>query len=277
MTQTGQFKYNVGMLEWLSLYIKICAGSGVAWHTTALAPVGLFQCKPSSEETGQIYTPSIPDFFFDHMNAADLSRGDVNKLSREFTHIISIPAESAERNCSGTAMILQYCYTTNAEEFGHSKNVFNFLILSQDRERFRIKRKLRIMSQPTESICTAVSDATEVICCDTERLSSYRRFQIPRSPFTFGILPVYKDTQLLVIPLDEGASKQYRGVLQNSGNINSTFTAASIDEMDSLSLPLLRISLEPDLSIPETTNQSSTPLLENDSTSESLNVTDGKL
>ena len=73
------------------------------------ASAALFQCQHSTFQDGQVFTPNIPDLYFNHTYAADME--DLLMRPRNgLTYFFTIPPESAERNCSGTVVAIQYCY-----------------------------------------------------------------------------------------------------------------------------------------------------------------------
>lgn len=201
----------------------------------------LFQCQNSSEEIGQVFIPNI-NIDFNHEEVASLrtdGRANLTKPVNSLTYIFTIPPVSAQRNCSGTVIAIDYCYRVGNEDLGLARNIFNFLLLTQDRHQFIIDMRRRIRSTPSNSTCSA----TLQICCDREVLNIRRRFQIPPSDFTYGIL--VRSSQLLAFT--ESATQynfeQFQVTLGNSGRPNSTFTVTEMDRFTNQSLLLLRFTL----------------------------------
>lgn len=212
---------------------------------------GVFQCQHTSDPSGQIYTPNIPDSFFNHENAANYrATNNEDTLDKEFTYIYTIPAESAERDCRGIAIAMEYCYTTSINSKRLRINVFNFLVLTQDGQQFTINNRLRIRSTPRSTICTTVKTQmqhshginAELVCCDRTNIGTSRRFEVTESPVTIGVLG-RTAAQVLTVPIESGDDiHQVR--LSNSGIIGLTFTATSSDLR---ALPMLKLLLDLDL------------------------------
>ena len=150
-----------------------------------------FQCPPSSDQRGLVYTLNISDFYFNHTNAADLRTSDGVNLTHSVTYFFTVPAESVSRNCSdGDVVSIQYCYQARYDDItmgtmGTSINVFNLLAVDRNGMQFTIINSTTIQTAPNNSICTSPPGDIQQICCDTTPLSG---FQIPASEYTFGIV-----------------------------------------------------------------------------------------
>ncbi len=140
----------------------------------------VFQCQSSSDQSGLVYIPNIPDFYFNHTNAADLrtSGGSlVDSPTRvkgeRATHIFTIPPESASRNCSGSLVSIQYCYRARDQDINVEQTIFDLtsLISLNQCGLFEVKNITTISSTPRNSICTDVSGKIQQICCDITPLS----------------------------------------------------------------------------------------------------------
>ena len=82
---------------------------------------------PSTDQSGLMYTPNIPDFYFSDVNAANFrSSGGANLTTSRngVTYIFTIPAESSERNCTGNVVAIQYCYETRNGQIGSNEITF---------------------------------------------------------------------------------------------------------------------------------------------------------
>jgi hypothetical protein len=168
----------------------------------------LFQCQQT--QSGQVYFPNIPDFYFNHTNAADFTTGRDANLTipveeRGTIFIFSIPPESAERNCSGRITAVEYCYLAR-RPLGDSFTIFTILSLSKNGSQFTVDNRFVIQNRPEENVCTEVPtdaptsdvptdvpDSTDVplidrICCSRNIFS--RSFQLVSSAHWLGIVPI---------------------------------------------------------------------------------------
>ena len=136
------------------------------------------------------------------MNAADFRTGNGANLTTSLdgiTYIFTIPPESPLRNCSGTAVSLQYCYQARDRNRGMTRDVFNFLSLVQNGSQFTVNSRLTIQTTPHNNICTdpRPPESIQQICCDTSSLNASNQFQLPSSDFTFGIVITNNDVRPL--------------------------------------------------------------------------------
>ena len=150
----------------------------------------LYQCQSSSEQSGQVFTPNIPDFYFTPENAANFrGTGNLTRAgAKGTTYIYTIPALSAERNCSGTLLSFQFCFQTWEKGLGTSLRVFELLNLTRDDNTFTVNR--RFITEHTiarESICADIPASREKVCCTTARLQS-RQLQFSASSFVLGVV-----------------------------------------------------------------------------------------
>ena len=104
----------------------------------------LFQCQHSSYSSGQVYTPNIPDFYFDNEKAAAFSTGssgaNLTTAIAGHTYIFTIPPVSAERNCTGTVIALQYCHVDRRNLNVQRREIFNLFLLSEDDDSRKIQK-----------------------------------------------------------------------------------------------------------------------------------------
>ena len=152
-----------------------------------------FECQPSSDQSGQVYTPNIPDSYFNHQNLAQIIARNTSNLitTKQFvTYIFTIPPEPA--GCSGSVVAIQYCYRTNDTQvrFMSEGKIFEFLHLTQlDELQFEVNSSIQITSVANASICTDIinHDDIQQVCCNTTTLSAADVFQIPSSGYAFGV------------------------------------------------------------------------------------------
>ena len=112
------------------------------------------------------------------------------------TYIFTIPAESVNRNCSGTVVAIQYCYhaeLTNADINSRSVlNIFDLLSVTtlDTSSLLTVRERFTVTSTAAEDNCmlgSQVKGRTPHDCCTTTTLDSSQQFQIPPSSYTFGI------------------------------------------------------------------------------------------
>ena len=180
---------------WLWVWFIACTpsfsptDSGCAQTTSSL-----FQCQPSSGGDGLVYTPNIPDFYFSHENAADFRTGDGANLTTAvngFTYIFIIPPQSAERNCSGDVVAIQYCYQAKASEIDKNVTIYTFHYSNGSEFNFTGTPNFAVNTIPQENDCTRPprgrERGIERVCCDMAILGPTNQFKLSSNNFTFGI------------------------------------------------------------------------------------------
>ena len=210
----------------------------------------LFQCQPSTDQSGLVYTPNIPDFYFNDVNAANFRSGGAANLttsSNGVTYIFTIPAESAERNCTGNVVAIQYCYETRSSQIGSNEiNGFNFLHMNRNGLVFTVTGSFTEQTTPQESICTIPMGMIQQVCCDTATLDMMNQFQLPTTSYTFAVMIINNDARPLAFTASatEYRHEQLQTVLGSSapqpGNI---ITPGQIAVVTDQSLLLLRFIL----------------------------------
>ena len=148
----------------------------------------MFECQPATDQSGRVFTPNIPDFYFNHTNAATFRTGDGANLTtvtgdHRTTFIYTTPPESA---CSGTVTAIQYCYHTTINK---RRNFLRFLSFSRDGFVITVKSARNIVGRaiPQDNVCSDYPGSNgHRICCDTTNLAT-KQFWIP-SNFTFGVI-----------------------------------------------------------------------------------------
>ena len=149
----------------------------------------MYECQPTSS-SDQVFTPNIPDLYFDHTDAAAFRTGDGANLTTvtgpggRTTLIYTTPPESV---CSGTVTAIQYCYHTTINS---PRNFLRFLSFSRNGLVITVKSARNIVGRaiPQDNVCSDYPGSNgHRICCDTTNLAVNSQFQIP-SNFTFGVI-----------------------------------------------------------------------------------------
>ena len=145
----------------------------------------VFECQPTSS-SDQVFTPNIPDLYFDHTNAAAFRTGAGANLTtvtgnHRKTFIYTTPPESA---CSGIVTAIQYCYHTRINN--PRRDILRFLSLSRDGFDFKVMNVQTGRAVPQDD-CSIL--ATPRICCTTATFSAntMNQFRIS-SNYTFGAM-----------------------------------------------------------------------------------------
>ncbi len=208
----------------------------------------LFQCQSSSDQSGQVYTPNIPNFYFNHVNAADFRTSGGSLIDspimlkrwRRETQIFTIPPESAPRNCSDSLVSIQYCYRARDRDINVEQTIFilSSLISLNQQGLFEVKNISIIRNTPRNSTCVAIDSPGKIqqICCDTTPLSG---LQIPSSEYAFGVTvtdPVnvrplafrnnitqYRISQISAALGNTGPPQGSRFTLNESNSVNYTY------------------------------------------------------
>ena len=170
------------------------------------ASAALFQCQHSTHQDGQVFTPNIPDLYFNHTYAADMEHM-LTQLSNGVTYFFTIPPESAERNCSGTVVAIQYCYRVRWNIINSTQDVFSFHSVTRDGFDFTVTSSFTVRTTPhQESECA--QSRRWYLCCDTITLSAENQLSISPESYTFGVTMVnttvyvrpyaFKDTEFML-------------------------------------------------------------------------------
>ena len=151
----------------------------------------MFQCQYTSDQSGQVYTPNIPDLYFDPGNAAAFSMGveaNCTITERGLTSIFTLPAESVKRNCSGEVRSVQYCYMAGGEDMGETRTAFSLVTLIQrdTLDQFLVKSTYDVESTPRSSICVRAHN-NSWYCCDKTPLDS-NLLDIDSTEYVYGVL-----------------------------------------------------------------------------------------
>ena len=148
-----------------------------------------FLCQISSEISGAVYTPNIPNFYFDDTIAAALSNINLTTTSssRGTTFIFTIPAVSAEHNCSGPVVALQFCYRARQSHVGQERNVFDLITLYRDGPTLTVADRFSVLATPQEDTCTILPGSSLIICCATQNMLNHHQFLVSYNT-TFGVV-----------------------------------------------------------------------------------------
>ena len=220
--------------------------NGYAQNT---AESSLFQCQPTTDvdRRGQVFTPNIPDFYFNHMNALALAQQEtLTSLSVErgtkFT--FTTPPETT---CNGTVLAFEFCYLTF--DVQTIQDVLTFATLNRDELQFTVIDfdPIRIRANAQTAICSVLVENDQYICCDTYTLPDDEQFQIPSSDYTFGVETRRNVNQFRLLTFS-GVNTEFRfphfqGIPtdNNLNRIGDTFTLTSGGFQNEGSLLLLRL------------------------------------
>ena len=109
------------------------------------------------------------------------------------TYFFTIPPESAERNCSGTVVAIQYCYQVHRNRINSAEDVFSFHSVTRDGFVFTVTSSFTMRTTPhLENECTQVS-GNFYLCCDTTTLSADNQLSISPESYTFGVTIINRD------------------------------------------------------------------------------------
>ena len=149
----------------------------------------LFLCEHSTTVAGQVFIPNVPDFYFNHQNAAAFITGQNANLTAlseaTTTYIVTIPSVSSQqRDCSGNFTSVQYCYQLNTSLA--QRALFSLNFFTRNGLRLTIESNFDRVPLITESDCTVVSEDLQV-CCETTQLPPRDQVAIPTSEISFGL------------------------------------------------------------------------------------------
>ena len=195
----------------------------------------LFQCQPSSRQSGQVFIPNIPDAFFQPSVPTNLS------TAREgLTYILTIPPPSpAERDCSGRVVAIEYCYVANPimVQFERTVFLFDFLVLNREsRLSFRVVEEITVQSTPSRTICQERS-TFDLVCCDVTTIRNEELF-VSQANFTFGITVLFL-ANLIAFP--DTAMEYNADYILTNPIFSSNFQVTESNFVSARSLPLVRL------------------------------------
>ena len=159
-------------------------------YTAGSVHAEIYQCRNSSERRGQIFTPNIPDMYF---NPQNILPQQLEESMEGYTYIFPVPSQSAQgRNCSGDVAAFQYCYLSNNSNTNVDHPVFNLYFITVDDNRYSLFNG-QLVQTTSSKVCSTISGLSAIYCCDV--LSS--SITLPPSSFTFGVQIQSGDARLL--------------------------------------------------------------------------------
>jgi hypothetical protein len=134
------------------------------------------------------------------MNAADFRSGSNANLTTtgmDLTYIFTIPAQSAQRNCAGNVVGIQYCYQARASDINVDSYIFNILHMTRNGLTFTVTGSYGEQTTPQEAFCVNPPGSIERVCCETSTVEVSDQFQIPTTNYTFAIMNSNDNVRLL--------------------------------------------------------------------------------
>ena len=184
------------------------------------ASAALFQCQHSTHQDGQVFTPNIPDLYFDPASFKGM-KNSVSKSRNGFTYIFTIPPESAERNCSGTVVAIQYCYWVHKDNIGSIHDVFSFHSVTRDGFAFAVTDSFTVRTtQHQESDCRKIM-GKDYLCCDTTTLGADNQLSISTDNYTFGVTIVNDQVKPYALNLAKFEVEHFQLALGANGQLQA--------------------------------------------------------
>ena len=158
----------------------------------------VYQCQTSSDQGGLVYTPNIPDGFFDQQYAATGGMATLAEARDRFTYFFTLPPLSLERNCSGTLVAIQFCYHAELrdDEMGNLQDIFEFLVTDREDTLFTITSRFPVEAASSDVNCVVgnrMGMETKHDCCTSFETPNELLNQIPSASFTFGVRIIDRD------------------------------------------------------------------------------------
>ena len=218
------------------------------------AESSLFQCQPTTDQSGQVFTPNIPDFYFNHANARALTQqGNLTALSEE-RRTIFVFTTPPEATCNGTVLALEFCYLAFDGEIDRRRDFFNFASLTRNGLQFTVIDfdPFEINTNAEAAICSFLvddGDDRQYICCETQTLPADEQFQIPSSDYAFGVVVLGDTDESLLLTFSGAVNTHFQfpyfqGIPIDNNNpdkMDETFTFRARDLQNEGSLLLLRL------------------------------------
>ena len=238
--------YSIGKL-YITFFVIFCVMDMYTWntHTGAVhsnTADSLFQCQPSRDHRNEVYTPNIPDLYFEPDNANSFSRGSNKNLStsgKDRTFVFTL----TERSCSGNLTAVQYCYKTEKGILEGMEVEDIFILLSMRKlsmsSTFVVENVLRVRNTPRNDVCLPHS-GDKRYCCDTTTVIDGPHVSSLNN-YAFGISTINDKTRPLRFHKDV---TQYH-VQHFRKNLGSSFTEGQsfslTDPVNDQSLFLVRL------------------------------------
>ena len=212
------------------------------------ASAALYQCQHSTLQDGQVFTPNIPDSHFDPAGQFS-NNGQVNQLLSQpnpgaiYTYFFTIPPESAERNCSGTVVAIQYCYQVHQDHINSTQDVFSFHSVTRDGFDFTVTSSFTVRTtQHQESECTNIM-GNHYFCCDTTTLSADNQLSISPEGYTFGVTIINNDSEVTPYAFRDDTEfvvDQFQGSLDTTIQVGTSFNFTESEKVNA-GLLLMRL------------------------------------
>jgi hypothetical protein len=113
------------------------------------------------------------------------------------TYIFTIPAQSAERNCTGNVVAIQYCYQARESDIDSNRDVFNFLHMTRNGFTFTVTGSFTERTISQESFCHNPPGPIQRVCCKTTTPGVSDQFQIPSTNYTFAVMNINSNVRPL--------------------------------------------------------------------------------
>ena len=143
-----------------------------------------FQCQPSSDLPGLVYTPNIADFYFDQVNVE--GSNEVTTFGNSgVNYVFPVPRD---RDCSGTVLAIEHCYMGLNRNQDSVQSIFTLYAMNQVGLNVTVSHTVHVESIPSVgNNCEKVS--SDLYCCDIMQLSNSQQFQLPptASLFAYGL------------------------------------------------------------------------------------------
>lgn len=210
----------------------------------------LLQCQAFSDQSGLIFTPNIPDLYFNQENAARFSeRAILTPYTPGVTYIYATPSE--QHNCTGRSVSMQYCYEARESDKDQTIKLFTLIFMEKEELQVTVKNMVSIETTPKDTICAdSVGDA--IICCDTVNFNDdTNQIQIPPTAFAFGVVTVNQDVRPLAFKdtATEFNIEQYQVSIGSNFAVGSVFSLTQNTLVEDNSLRLLRFFIGKDILI----------------------------
>ena len=168
------------------------------------------------------------------MHAADMENMLRRSLNRA-TYFFTIPPESAERNCSGTVVTIQFCYRIRKNLINSTQDVLLFHSVTRDGFDFTVNGSFTVRTTPHQSECA--QSRNWYLCCDTTTLSAENQLSISPESYTFGVTIVNKDVTPYAFRDDtEFVIEQFQAAIGTTIPVGTSYTLAWSEVSDGLLL-----------------------------------------
>ena len=192
----------------------------------------LLECQPT-DQSREFWIPNIPSSYFITQDAGTFRTSEEHTLDTadKDTYVFTIPAESAERNCSGNVLAIQYCYEARSNDYNDDIKILDILLLVRDDFHFTVNSSFPVEASPNSAICVDPDDKDiDRVCCDTLTLDpNIQSLTIPPSSFTIGYTVVDNNVRPLQFVDTITAYQADRFVTGGTPSAGDTFMLESDD------------------------------------------------